>query len=174
MNQDIRVQISGKTFNVRLAGPQALGPREASLDGRPVSFQMDSPPEASRDFCIRIGAARYVVRIEPEVDSAESGVVRIGGRALPYAFDAPLGARPGAALRGDTDPVIRCHMPGLLVRLAVREGDEVKPGDLLAVLEAMKMQNEIRAKRKGRVRKVHGAPGATFEAGMPLVTLDPL
>lgn len=116
-------------------------------------------------------SGRHPFRIEPDPGNPDSGTVRIAGHSLPFTFEDPAGTRGGG--RKAADPVVRCHMPGLLVRLAVREGDAVSPGDLLAVLEAMKMQNEIRARAKGRVRKVHAAAGATLEANAPLLTVDP-
>ena len=53
-------------------------------------------------------------------------------------------------------------MPGLLVSLAVKEGQEVKAGEPLAVVEAMKMENVLRAERDGTVKKIHQEPGASL------------
>ena len=50
-------------------------------------------------------------------------------------------------------------MPGLVVSLAVETGQEVKAGDTLCVVEAMKMENVLRAERDGTVSEVHAAPG---------------
>jgi propionyl-CoA carboxylase alpha chain len=50
-------------------------------------------------------------------------------------------------------------MPGLVVSLAVAEGQEVKAGETLAVIEAMKMENILRAERDGTIKKVHVKPG---------------
>jgi propionyl-CoA carboxylase alpha chain len=68
----------------------------------------------------------------------------------------PLGAR------ADTGKKLLCPMPGLVVSIAVAEGQEVKAGETLAVVEAMKMQNVLRAERDGTVKKIHAAPGATL------------
>jgi len=62
----------------------------------------------------------------------------------------------------DTGKRLLCPMPGLVVSIAVAEGQEVKAGETLAVVEAMKMQNVLRAERDGTVRKIHTAPGATL------------
>ncbi|RZN30456.1 biotin/lipoyl-containing protein, partial [Bradyrhizobium sp. Leo121] len=62
----------------------------------------------------------------------------------------------------DTGKKLLCPMPGLVVSIAVSEGQEVKAGETLAVVEAMKMQNVLRAERDGTVKKVHAAPGATL------------
>ena len=62
----------------------------------------------------------------------------------------------------DTGKKLLCPMPGLVVSIAVTEGQEVKAGEALAVVEAMKMQNMLRAERDGTVKKIHTAPGATL------------
>ena len=62
----------------------------------------------------------------------------------------------------DTGKKLLCPMPGLVVSIAVNEGQEVKAGETLAVVEAKKMQNVLRAERDGTVKKIHAAPGATL------------
>ena len=62
----------------------------------------------------------------------------------------------------DSGKKLLCPMPGLVVSIAVNEGQEVKAGETLAVVEAMKMQNVLRAERDGTVKKIHATPGATL------------
>jgi propionyl-CoA carboxylase alpha chain len=62
----------------------------------------------------------------------------------------------------DSGKKLLCPMPGLVVSIAVTEGQEVKAGETLAVVEAMKMQNVLRAEQDGTVKKVHASPGATL------------
>jgi len=62
----------------------------------------------------------------------------------------------------DSGKKVLCPMPGLVVSIAVTEGQEVKVGETLAVVEAMKMQNVLRAERDGHVKKIHASPGATL------------
>jgi propionyl-CoA carboxylase alpha chain len=66
------------------------------------------------------------------------------------------------AVAADTGKKLLCPMPGLVVSIAVTEGQEVKVGETLAVIEAMKMQNVLRAERDGTVKKIHAAAGATL------------
>src|SRR2546422_4321868 len=65
----------------------------------------------------------------------------------------------------------RAPMPGLVVRVEVADGQRVDAGAGLVVVEAMKMENELRAPRAGMVQTVHVAVGQAVEKGMPLVTL---
>ena len=62
----------------------------------------------------------------------------------------------------DLSKFLLSPMPGLLVSLAVKEGQEVKSGETLAIVEAMKMQNVLKAERDGTVKKIHGAEGASL------------
>jgi len=62
----------------------------------------------------------------------------------------------------DTGKKLLCPMPGLIVSIAVTEGQEVKAGETLAVVEAMKMQNVLRAEQDGTVKKIHASAGATL------------
>ena len=64
--------------------------------------------------------------------------------------------------RADTGKKLLCPMPGLVVSIAVSEGQDVKSGETLAVVEAMKMQNVLRAERDGTVKKIHAVAGATL------------
>ncbi|MGY3420538.1 propionyl-CoA carboxylase alpha chain [Bradyrhizobium sp. F1.13.4] len=62
----------------------------------------------------------------------------------------------------DTGKKLLCPMPGLVVSIAVTEGQEVKAGETLAVIEAMKMQNVLRAEQDGTVKKIHASAGSTL------------
>jgi biotin carboxyl carrier protein len=63
-------------------------------------------------------------------------------------------------------------MPGKIVRVIAHEGDEVEAGQGLLVVEAMKMQNEIKAPKKGKVTKIAAKEGATVNAGDLLVIVE--
>lgn len=68
--------------------------------------------------------------------------------------------------------VIRAPMPGLVVRVEVRKGEAVEVGTGVVVVEAMKMENELRARARGVVEQVHVKAGDRVEKGAPLVTLS--
>ena len=72
---------------------------------------------------------------------------------------AELAARLPEKPPADTSKLLLCPMPGLVVKISVSEGDEVFDGQPLAMVEAMKMENVLRAERRGRVAKVHARPG---------------
>jgi propionyl-CoA carboxylase alpha chain len=62
----------------------------------------------------------------------------------------------------DTSRFLLCPMPGLLVSLAVAVGDEVQEGQALATIEAMKMENVLRAEKKAKVSKINAQPGGSL------------
>jgi propionyl-CoA carboxylase alpha chain len=66
------------------------------------------------------------------------------------------------AAASDSGKKLLCPMPGLVVSIAVSEGQEVKAGETLAVIEAMKMQNVLRAEQDGVVKKIYASAGATL------------
>ena len=78
-----------------------------------------------------------------------------------------------AAAAGPAGPApLVAPMPGLIVRVNVAPGDVVHAGQGLVVMEAMKMENELRAAAAGTVRAVHAAPGSAVNKGAVLVELD--
>lgn len=78
-----------------------------------------------------------------------------------------------AATAAATGPApLKAPMPGLIVRVNVQPGDTVQPGQGLVVMEAMKMENELKASAAGRVKAVLAAPGSAVEKGALLVELE--
>jgi len=105
----------------------------------------------------------------------ERALVAAGGRAVELrVVDARRAARGAAAARAERGgaSVLRCPMPGRVVRVACAPGDAVAAGAGLVVVEAMKMENELRAPRAGTVKTVRVRAGDPVEAGAVLVELE--
>jgi acetyl/propionyl-CoA carboxylase alpha subunit len=91
-----------------------------------------------------------------------------------FCLEAP---EPGGSSRfkegaaGKAEGTIKAPMPGMVIKVNVAEGDAVSPGDSLAVVEAMKMEHEMRAATKAIVAKVHVKAGQQVDAFQPLVEL---
>src|SRR5262249_33946117 len=117
-----------------------------------------------------LGGRSLEVRLlrEPQGWSAE-----VEGRRFQVEARDPRNASPrsktalGAGRRNISAP-----MPGKVIRVLVQEGDRVAAGQGLGVVEAMKMQNEMKASRPGRVVSVLAKPGNTIGAGDTLVVLE--
>jgi biotin carboxyl carrier protein len=80
----------------------------------------------------------------------------------------------GASARPAGPAHLVAPMPGLIVRVHVSEGDQVRPGQGLVVMEAMKMENELRAPVAGTIRRVLTAPGSVVEKGATLLEMESL
>ena len=92
--------------------------------------------------------------------------------AAPAAAPAPAApAAPAASVQAGTTPV-NSPMPGTILDVKVTVGQAVKEGDLVVVLEAMKMENEIYAPCAGTVAQVLTSKGASVDTGAPLVTIS--
>ena len=92
--------------------------------------------------------------------------------AAPAAVSAAPKAAPAAApVSGDAEKV-ECPMPGTILSVLVKAGDSVKKGDTLVVLEAMKMENEIKAPRDAQVVAIHVGKDDTVNAGDSLVSIQ--
>lgn len=94
--------------------------------------------------------------------------------AAPAAPAAPVAAAPAAAPAAGAlaaGEVITSPMPGNILKINVTQGQKVNEGDVLIVLEAMKMENEISATKSGTVAQINVTKGAVVETGTPLVVI---
>lgn len=100
--------------------------------------------------------------------------VYIAGHRIPVTQRAGLGRRTrgDGAVHGGGAQRLVSPMPGKVVRVLVKPGDEVQPRQGLVVVEAMKMENELRAARPGRVREVFVTEGQSVEAGTALAVVE--
>lgn len=117
---------------------------------------------------------------EVEVEQGEAMLVNEyelaapAAAAAPAAPAAPVAAAPaavpaaGALAAGE---VITSPMPGNILKINVTQGQKVNEGDVLIVLEAMKMENEISATKSGTVAQISVTKGAVVETGTPLVVI---
>jgi propionyl-CoA carboxylase alpha chain len=113
---------------------------QGTIDGHPLAMQVRPIPNG---FRLAHQGYDVTVNVFTETEATAARLMPIGVKA-------------------DTGKKLLCPMPGLVVSIAVSEGQEVKSGETLAVVEAMKMQNVLRAERDGTVKKIHAAAGATL------------
>lgn len=110
---------------------------------------------------------------EVEVEQGEAMLVNeyelAAPAAAPVAAATPTAAPAAGALAAGE--VITSPMPGNILKINVAQGQHVNEGDVLIVLEAMKMENEISAMKSGTVAQINVTKGAVVETGTPLVVI---
>ena len=162
--------------------------RSLTIDGRACAIEVLSAAPDCR-FRIDDEAER-----EAQVETPEPGVysILIEGRCYDaFVTESPPGlvvsvdghrfavtvrdprrwSRDGAGRSGEGVQTITSPMPGKVVRVLAAAGDEVQPGQGIVVVEAMKMQNEMKADRAGKVLSIPAKEGATVAAGDVLATV---
>ena len=121
-----------------------------------------------------LGDGRYLVdsggsqRLAYGVAAGDVRWVFIDGHTI--VVDTAPAARRRA--RGRGDEALTSPMPGTVVRVEVEPGQQVAAGDLLVMLEAMKMEVQIRAPRDGRVKTIACRKGDLVQPGVPLIELE--
>ena len=115
---------------------------------------------------VKVNGASYQVELEKEPVQAPAAVPQ----AAPAPVQAAASPAPAAAPAGAGEKV-PSPLPGVIFEVSVKEGQSVQAGQKLAVLEAMKMENEITAPRAGSVTAIHVNKGDSVLEGAPVVTL---
>ena len=101
-------------------------------------------------------------------EEVQAAVAAAPSAPSPSAPAAPAVAAAAAPVQGGAKTV-PAPIPGVILSLSVREGEAVKNGQELLVLEAMKMNNSIRASRDGTIARIHVSPGDHVKHGQPLM-----
>lgn len=151
---------------------------ELAGDGRITVFMADKVTELDVS---RIGEDHYLALVGNKVHHL--GFTRQGcewqayedGEVLSFELrDEKMLLRDslGGALGGGGGGEVKSPMPGRVVKILVEAGTAVKAGDPVVVVEAMKMENEFKAKKAGTVKEIKVKPGDTVEGGAILLTIE--
>ena len=156
--------VNGKSFPVSVEKDKGLFTVEIS--GKQHSLDLRSPAGSSLHSIILEGK-QYEVVVEKDENALS---VYINGETHSVQISEEMKTTPKNLRK--TSMEVKAVMPGLVVALEVKPGQEVDEDDGLLVLEAMKMQNEVRAPHRGVVTHIHVREGSTVEKGERLVTLE--
>jgi len=144
------------------------GTSEARIDGQSAEFDVVA---IGRELSVRVDG--QVVDLTVEGSPPQMSVVANGrGWRVRVESERALAARVTTEReRSPRERAVRSPMPGRVVKVLVAQGDAVEPGQGLVVLEAMKMENELRAREAGKVARVHVTEGAAVDGNAILITL---
>jgi pyruvate carboxylase subunit B len=154
MTREFSITLDDTTYKIVVDGNSVL------VNGRPyvVGFEDDRVLVDGTAYDIKLEANQAIVSgIAHELTVEGLEEERTGPRA------AAVQASEGA---------VTAIMPGKIIRIFVAEGDEVAEGDVVCLLEAMKMENELKAPRAGMVKKLYVQPGQDVETGAVLAEIE--
>ncbi|MEM3613690.1 MAG: acetyl-CoA carboxylase biotin carboxyl carrier protein subunit [Nitrososphaerales archaeon] len=159
MKRRFKITVGGKTYEVEVeettpaepepAPPPYIGPPRILTEPpkrTPTPRPALSPPPK------KIEASRAAVAPTPQLQQIQ-----------------PSPPETAAAVTGET---IKAPLPGVVVSIKVKEGDQVKQGDTLLILESMKMENSLAAPRSGVVKRILVQHRASVQHGDPLIVLE--
>lgn len=117
---------------------------------------------------VTVNGEEYKVEMEPEAEPEKKKVVL--GQSTTTPANNVEGANEGANV--NTANALRAPLPGVVTEIKVAVGDEVKKGDTVVVLEAMKMANNLEAEKDGKVTAICVKQGESVMEDTPLVVID--
>ncbi|SDI51027.1 acetyl-CoA carboxylase biotin carboxylase subunit [Lutimaribacter saemankumensis] len=158
VGEEWNVSLQGHSFDVKIA---------ADRDGATITFEDGNSHRVTGDWTPGDQIADMLVDGAPLVMKVGkiSGGFRIRSRGADIKAhvrtprQAELARMMPEKLPPDTSKMLLCPMPGLIVKIDVEEGQEVQEGQALCTVEAMKMENILRAERKGIVSRINAGPG---------------
>jgi biotin carboxyl carrier protein len=143
------------------------------VDGREVQAILDL--SAMGNGSVELDGKRYHIMLDPVDQKGRECTVLVNGRRASGTLDDQRSLlRQGMdhAQGPDTAPLtVKAPMPGLVIKILVQPGQEVPRGEGLLILEAMKMENEMKADRTGVVDSIMVAEGSAVEMGQPLIRI---
>ncbi len=176
LREDWTVKIDGEYIDVKVP---------SGFVGMPLEIEVLFPGDVEPVTVIsryRLGELLWTGEISGEnvtmqvrsvlngVELRYRGATSIGKVLMP--FTAPLDKLMPFKAPPDTSKYLLCPMPGLIVSIEVAEGEEIKAGSTLAVVEAMKMQNVLRAERDAKVKSIKAKPGDSLAVDAVIIEFE--
>ena len=165
----LKAQISDTAHEISLATVE--NGVSVEIDGR--RYELEVRESSGGVLLIKNGTSVYRCRVEAKRDTGKYEV-GLRGRSYQISIIDPkrLRSSENAAGHGHGIAEIVSPMPGKIVRILVEQGDTVEAGAGIIVVEAMKMQNEMKAPKAGVVISINAAEGATVSAGEVLAVIE--
>ena len=145
------------------------------INGNPYEVKIEDINESSTMARVTVNGTKYDVEIEggkgkpvtkPQVIAAPEAT------GLSVTPKTPIATKPAAVAAPASGYKVTCPLPGTVIALKVKEGDTVSAGQTVAILEAMKMENNIDAGKGGVVKQILAQAGATVMEGDVLMVIE--
>jgi biotin carboxyl carrier protein len=160
------ITINGKNFRLELHG---ANPRWSCRLNR-KELEIDAVLAHPNVLSLRLGTSSYEVKAE---HAGNDLYLWVGSKRFAAEVRDPRSFRRRARAQDDYGPrKISAPMPGRVIRILIREGDLVEAGHGILVVEAMKMQNEIKSPKKGRLAQILVGEGAAVNPGDVLAIVE--
>lgn len=160
----LNAELSGAKYelDIRRDGDKVF----ARVDDR--EYQLEASEVEPDVYLLKSGGRIHEVYVAP------NGIVNIGNFQLDVKITDPKRLRGAGATEDGPEGIaeIKTQMPGKLVRVLLKVGDEVKHGEGVVVVEAMKMQNEMKSPKDGIVKEIRFEEGATVNANDVLAVIE--
>lgn len=166
----VQLEVNGELRRVELVPDELPGRFRAVLDGEK---ETEIQAHLLRPGVLSLHIAGKAYRCVLE-EGPEGTVIHFAGARIPYRIDDPrsLKSRRSRAGGQEGPKAVTAPMPGRVIRVLVNKGDEVQAHQGIVVIEAMKMQNELKSPKAGRVIELRVQPGGTVAAGEVLAVVD--
>ncbi len=164
MKREFSVTLDGTAYKVVIDGNTVL------VNGQPFVVGLEDGSER-----VFVDGTPFDVKLDREAGQVVVGGInyRLGVEGLEAVADArPGGRRTGGPAAAAGAGAVTAIMPGKIIRLLVAEGDAVAEGQVVCILEAMKMENELKAPHAGVVKSLHARPGQDVERGAILAEIE--
>jgi len=144
----------------------------ASIDGREYTLEVSEPEP--KLYMLADGTHVTETFVSPRPESGDSFTVTVGRHSVDVSLSDPKRLRSVGHNDDHEHGIaeIRTAMPGKVIRVLVETGSEIEKGDGVLVVEAMKMQNELKSPKAGAVREIRVTEGATVAAGDVLAVIE--
>jgi biotin carboxyl carrier protein len=159
MDREFTLGVDGREHQIEIHGNSLL------VDGQPFVIGMENGALTVDGIVYEVSLGERSAVVDGKEYSIEAAGTMVRAAA---PKKAPTRKKQAAA----GEDAVTAMMPGAILRVLVAEGDEVQSGEVVVILEAMKMENEIHAHKSGVVSRVHVAPGDSVENDQPLVEIE--
>ncbi|MFX1318767.1 MAG: biotin/lipoyl-containing protein [Promethearchaeota archaeon] len=192
MTRKYKLTINNKTINIEVDGP-TNGILSITIGESTFPVQVTDTDSDSGKYKVTVGDSKHTLQLTPQSnargysvkvdkDTYTAQLIPLTHTTTRPILSPAVSAAPAvtmssarvlsAVAQEPTEPgTVTAPLPGRVLEVRVIKGASIKAGDVLLVLEAMKMANEIRAPQDGTVKAIHVKAGTTVEKGQPMLSI---